>query len=358
VADGSWLDRLANRLSPHPEFALTRVSDPRAAREHLAAGFFDLLLVDWSLPGNAARDLIAAASDRTPVLALISPGDEAAGQAALEAGAVDYVLADDAALADITHAMARALTTHSLRQELARGCNRDITDRKHHEQELARLADQMRRLSLHLQSVREDERSHAARRIHDELGQVLTALRMDAVWLQRHLPSGTGDLAGKAATMADLAGDTIRTVQTLCAELRPRILDDLGIGPALEWQAGEVATRTGMACTVTIQPEDLVLDRERATAVFRIFQEAVANAARHAGARNVQASLVRDGGVVTLTVSDDGRGITPAQAANPSAFGLLQIRERVAAFGGSMQVEGTPKRGTRLIAVLPLGDER
>lgn len=227
---------------------------------------------------------------------------------------------------------------------------------EHERAELARLTDQLRRLSSHLQSAREEERAHAARRIHDDLGQTLTALKMEAVWLHRHIPPERADLVEKARGMADLVGNAIRTVQALCAELRPQILDDLGIGPALEWQADEVARRTGMTCAVEIRPESLALDRERSTAVFRIFQEALSNVARHAGARKVEASLVREGETVTLTVRDDGRGLTPGQAEDPKSFGLLQIRERVAALGGKLHAEGAPQKGTTLTVVLPLGD--
>ncbi len=344
-------------LPPHAEeadLALTPAGAPDQAGARLADGEYDLVLVGWSGCASAAQELIAASS--APTLAVVSGGSPSAVSAALAAGAVDWV-PEDASRLEVVHAMRRTFEIHALRcelQALREGSSGEAGRREASRSDLARQTKQLRSLSSHLQSAREDERARAARRIHDDLGQTLTALKMEAVWLRGHIPPDREDLVLKAGGMADLVGHALRTAQTLCTELRPQILDDLGIGPALEWQAEEVARRSGMTCVVELRPENLALDRERSTALFRIFQEALANVVRHAGASRVEASLVCRGGSVALTVKDDGRGLTREQAESPNSFGLLQIRERAAELGGTIDVRGVPSTGTTLTVVLPL----
>ncbi|MGH7450206.1 MAG: PAS domain S-box protein [bacterium] len=183
--------------------------------------------------------------------------------------------------------------------------------RKQAEQELRNSREQLRNLSTYLQSAREEERTHIAREIHDELGQTLTALKMDLSWVGKHLSADCEPLHEKTKTMVKLVDTTIQTVQRISAELRPGLLDNLGLAAAIEWQAKEFRDRTGIACEVTCLPDDIVIDRERSTAIFRIFQEALTNVARHAEATRIVIKIRQETHTLLLKVRDNGKGITP-----------------------------------------------
>ncbi len=229
------------------------------------------------------------------------------------------------------------------------------------EEELKASRAQLRALFLHLQSAREEERKHVAREIHDELGQALTALKMDAAWMQRQVPADSSGPRAKLQSMIGLIDDTIRKVQQLSAALRPGLLDDLGLRAAMEWQAEEFAQRTGIPCALEFQPEEFELDPDRSTALFRILQEALTNVYRHARAKRVRVSLRAQAGQVVLMVRDDGRGITPQEASAPRALGLIGMRERLHAWGGTLEVQGLPQQGTTLRACVPFvpsGEQR
>lgn len=211
------------------------------------------------------------------------------------------------------------------------------------------LEDQLRALSAHVESVREDERTGIAREIHDVLGQALTALKMDLAWVSRRA-TGQETLLEKLAAMSQATDEIIQQVRRISTELRPGVLDDLGLLAAIEWQAQEFEERTGTLCTIESNVEDAALAREVSTALFRIFQEALTNVARHAGAEHVGVRLWLEGDDLRLEVRDDGRGITQAQAGNPRSLGLLGIRERARRLGGGATIAVGPSGGT-IVAV-------
>lgn len=219
--------------------------------------------------------------------------------------------------------------------------------------ERRQLEDQLRALTAHVEEVREEERTGIAREVHDELGQALTALKMDVAWIRRRVPRDDG-VAEKLSSMTAMIDETIDVVRRISAELRPGVLDDLGLLAAIEWQAHESERRLGVRCTVTSSLSDEKLDRAVSTAVFRIFQEAMTNVARHAGASDVAVSLERVGDELRLDVIDDGRGITPEEALRPASLGLLGIRERARRLGGVAHVGPASPRGTRVTLRLPL----
>ncbi|MFH1437810.1 MAG: PAS domain S-box protein [Pseudomonadota bacterium] len=230
----------------------------------------------------------------------------------------------------------------------------DITERKRAEEELRTSREQLRDLSAHTISVRETERTNIAREIHDELGQNLTALKMDLSWLAKKLPRTPKALIGKTRDMARLVNATIRTVRRVSTELRPGLLDDLGLAAAIEWQAGEFQKRTGIKCDLVVRPEEIVIDRDRSTAIFRIFQEALTNVARHAGAKKVTASLRKRAGNLVLKVEDNGKGITRKQVSDSKSFGLIGMRERAHFWGGKVTVRGAKGRGTTVAVSIPI----
>lgn len=207
-------------------------------------------------------------------------------------------------------------------------------------------------LSGHLQGVREEERTRIAREIHDELGQSLTAMRMELSLLRRGLPAGQSQSLERAESLGSLVDSTAQAVKRISQDLRPGILDHLGVSAAVEWQAEEFERRTGIPCDVTLEPGEIVLDEERSTAVFRIFQEALTNVARHAQARDVSVLLRKDGAGLVLRVQDNGRGIEERREPG-RCFGIIGIQERVRAWGGSVDITGIKGEGTTVTVRLP-----
>ncbi|MBS0354915.1 MAG: PAS domain S-box protein [Proteobacteria bacterium] len=231
-----------------------------------------------------------------------------------------------------------------------------IGARKRVQQELLEARRRSQELSAHLQSVREEERTHIARELHDELGQLLTAIKMDAAWLRARLPTDADALHGKLAGMTQLIDSTVDWVRRMSSELRPVMLDDLGLRDAVEWFLEGFGHRHGIDCSFdAAAAEDLQTDKPRATAAFRIIQECLTNIARHAAASRVLVSLERDTDAIEITVSDNGRGFDPATSGTRSSFGLLGIRERAEALGGSCTIRSAPGQGTTISVCIPLG---
>lgn len=225
--------------------------------------------------------------------------------------------------------------------------------------ESRQLEHQLRALSARVESAREDERTGIAREIHDELGQALTALKMDLVML-RHRSEREGGLT-PATTRESLDGmgkmidEMVDQVRSISSRLRPGLLDDLGLLAALRWQGDEFQKRTGAACSIESNVRDTQFGRDLSTAVFRIFQEALTNVARHArGARRVSVKLMQRDSTLRLEVHDDGVGITPERLHSPSALGLLGMRERARALGGFAKISGAPGEGTTVLVTVPL----
>jgi signal transduction histidine kinase len=202
---------------------------------------------------------------------------------------------------------------------------------------------QLRSLSVYLQHVREEERTRIAREVHDELGQALTSCKLDASWLAHHLPRHQKELSEKAGKLSGDIDSTIQTVRRIATELRPGILDHLGLAAALEWQAQEFQTRTGIRCHVSARLHEPPLAAELTTTFFRIFQETLTNVIRHAEATHVDVHLKEDAARVILEVKDDGRGISQEEISDPKSMGLLGMRERAALLGGDFRIQ--PLRG-------------
>jgi PAS domain S-box-containing protein len=223
-----------------------------------------------------------------------------------------------------------------------------------------RLEEQLRALSARAEQVREDERSGIAREIHDDLGQALTAIKIDLAWLARRVSgdsSGPGQtLLEKLDEMSRMTDDVIGRVRRISSDLRPGVLDDLGLLAAVEWEASRFEERTGVSCVVASNLGDDGLERDLSTAVFRIAQEALTNVARHAEASNVAIHLNRsdDGRSLTLRVRDDGMGIRDEAAREPTSLGLLGMRERARRLGGTVSTSRAQEGGTLVEVIIPL----
>ena len=235
------------------------------------------------------------------------------------------------------------------------GSLQDITERKQAEEDLQKSRQELRSLSVHLITLREEERKLLAREIHDELGQALTALKMDLSWLSNKLPEVRGPQAEKISYMLKIIDTTMKAVKRLSTELRPALLDDLGLVAAMEWQAGEFQSRTGIKTGLGFEPGDIIVDNERATALFRIFQEVLTNVARHAAATRVDAFLCEKDGILELSMSDNGKGIGQKMISSSKSLGLIGMRERCNHLGGAIDIRGKPGKGTTVTVNLPAG---
>lgn len=230
----------------------------------------------------------------------------------------------------------------------------EIAEREHAEAQLRISLDQLRALAARLQTVREEERTSIAREIHDELGQACTAIKMDLALIARRLTKNQTQLRAKVDSSVQLVDDMIAILRRIASELRPRTLDDLGLPAALESQAQEFESRSGIRCSVTLPYEPLTLDPESSTAVFRIFQESLTNVARHAHATRVEARLERKHDRLIFQVSDNGRGFDPEEASARKSLGLLGMQERALMLNGDLKIEGVPGAGTTMTLTIPL----
>ncbi len=225
------------------------------------------------------------------------------------------------------------------------------------EEELTTSRMQFRNLSEKLRTALEEERTRISREIHDELGQSLTALKFDLAATGNLVAAGQTELAEKTKSMILFVDSILTTVKKISREMRPGMLDDLGLVAAIEWQAREFQERTKIPCEVVVAPEEMTVDPERSTAIFRIFQEVLTNITRHAGATNVEVTLGYRDGAATLEVRDNGRGITREEMSGSKSLGILGMRERARWWGGEVQFEGSPGAGTVVTVTVPAESE-
>ena len=223
-----------------------------------------------------------------------------------------------------------------------------LTDSAQHKAE-------QRAFAVAANAIREEEKARLARELHDELAQSLTALKMDTIWVRDHADGGLETVAKKLAML----DRTVAATRRIAADLRPLLLDDLGLVPAIEWLASSFTQRCGVPCNLRIPDElNLELQEPYATAVFRIIQESLVNVAKHAGASQVTATLETFSDAVVLVVQDDGRGFRMAAARKPQSLGLIGLRERAQLLGGSVFIKSAPGQGTRIEVRIPLQQSR
>jgi PAS domain S-box-containing protein len=226
---------------------------------------------------------------------------------------------------------------------------RDITERVRAQEELSSFAAEAH-------TLREGEKSRIARELHDELAQSLTALKMDTIWLRDNLAAEPGNAAAKLAEMVNMLDTTVAATRRIAADLRPLLLDDLGLAPAIEWLAHTFTQRTGVACDVSVD-EDLELQEPYATAVFRIVQESLANVGKHARATEAGVVIARTGHAVNLEVRDNGRGFATEAPRKPHSLGLMGLRERAHLLKGTVAIDSQPGKGTRVQVRIPVHND-
>ncbi|HEX6295730.1 MAG TPA: response regulator [Burkholderiales bacterium] len=300
---------------------------------------FAVILLDVRMPGidgfETARLIRSRERSRaTPIIFLTAAADEMNSMfRGYEVGAVDYLM--------------KPVVPEVLKSKVS------VFVELHRKSERLRESeDKLRRLAAHLISVREEERAHIAREIHDELGQVLTGLKMEVTWLARRLKEAP--LIEKTDSMCRLIDSSVQTVRKIATGLRPEMLDDMGLVAAVGWQAKEFQKRTGIRARVKLPPESTKLDIDVATTMFRIFQEILTNVARHSRATRIDVELAIGEDQVTLGVADNGVGIAPADLNGKKSLGLLGMHERALLFGGEVKISGSSGEGTRVLVSIPI----
>lgn len=230
----------------------------------------------------------------------------------------------------------------------------DITLRRKAEIEIEDSRRRLRELTAHIQEAREAERTMIARELHDELGQAMTALNMDTIWLKKNIPMVSDNITDKIDSMKSVIDSAITTMKRLSAELRPAILDDLGLKAAIEWQAEEFLSRASIKYRIDETIENVSISPERSVAIFRIFQECLNNIVKHANATEVRISLILENGNLILTVKDNGIGITKDNVNSCETYGIIGMKERAAYLNGYVSIEGESNIGTTVMITIPL----
>jgi signal transduction histidine kinase len=334
---------------------VTARSGEEALRRVLEEDFAAILL-DVRMPGIDGYTTASMIRERrrsryTPIIFLTAATDDLASMfKGYRAGAVDYIVKP--VNSDILRSKLSVFVgLHDMNSMLSA----ELAERALSEARLRASEENLRALAAHLQSVREEERIHIAREIHDELGQALTGLKFDLNSFARQFEKDTPVVrADKQQGLGAAIDRIINSVRRIASGLRPEVLDEIGLGAAFEWQAREFQRRTGIRCRVNIPAKFVDPDKERSTALFRVFQELLTNAARHANATRVNVTITEGDTSLGLTVEDNGRGIRDKEIESPRSLGFLGLRERVLAFGGSVDVKGDEGRGTKVSVSVPM----
>jgi signal transduction histidine kinase len=347
---------------------------------------FDLLILDWVLPGMSGielcRRLRARPGGEYLYIWLVTARDSREDLfEVLAAGANDYLAKPiDLPLLEVRLRIAEQ-QVHNLQQrreaetvlakyhekleqrvvertealsQTVNALQAEIQQRSTAEALLGQTRDQLRALASRLLSVQEDQQKRISREIHDELGQAMTALKLDLGWLCQQLQPEQTALQAKIQKMIPLVSDTIRTIQRICAELRPGLLDDLGLVDALEWLLQEFGERTGIQTQFDVLPDELEIPAELATTLFRICQESLTNVMRHAQAQSVHIFLEQNETKIRLEIADNGKGITLDRIEHPTSLGLMGIRERLLPWNGEVSIAGKPGLGTTINVTVAL----
>jgi signal transduction histidine kinase len=348
IAMQEVLSALGSRL-------VTASSGEEALRKVLDEDFAAILM-DVRMPGVDGFTAASMIRERkrsryTPIIFLTAASEDLSAMfEGYRAGAVDFI-----AKPVIPEVLRSKLSVFIGLHDMNRMLNAELAERALTEQRLRTSEEELRALASHLQSVREEERIHIAREIHDELGQALTGLKFDLNFFARNFETDGPDVRAERRQNLGTAIDRIiNSVRRISSGLRPEVLDEIGLAAAFEWQAREFQRRTGIRCHVNIAAQFVDRDKEMSTALFRILQELLTNVARHANATRVNVSLAESDSALALTVEDNGRGIREDEIESKRSLGFLGLRERVLAFGGTIDAKGDAGKGTRVRVSIPM----
>ncbi len=317
---------------------------------------FAAILMDVRMPGIDGFTTAGMIRERkrsryTPIIFVTGHAEDMTTMfRGYRAGAVDFI-----AKPVIPDVLRSKLSVFLGLHDMNRILTAELAERSLSEQRLRASEENLRTLATHLQSIREEERIHIAREIHDELGQALTGLKFELNSFARSFESDDAPARQEKQQALNFAIDRIiNSVRRIASGLRPEVLDEIGLAAAFEWQAREFQRRTGIRCHVNIAAHFADPDQDRSTALFRIFQELLTNVARHANATRVNVILSHGEGALALCVEDNGRGIKESEAHSPRSLGFLGLKERALAFGGTIDVKGDEGKGTRVCVSIPV----
>ncbi|HEY9842549.1 MAG TPA: response regulator [Candidatus Obscuribacterales bacterium] len=388
VEDDASLSLLLQQMLRRYGHEVRACASAEEAWECLEQQDYPLLVLDWVLPGMSGLELCRRIRQRQGgsfvyIWVITARNTREDLLEVLAAGANDYLAKPiDIALLEVRVRIAVQQALHLRERQRAeaelaahqavleqrvgertealsrsvQALEAENAQRRAAEDQLGQARDQLRALASRLLSIQEEQQKRISREIHDELGQAMTALKLDLGWLAAQLGEQEV-LQAKIARMIPLVSGTITTIQRICAELRPGILDDLGLVAALEWLVQEFSERSGLSCRLDVEPEELDVPPELATTLFRICQEALTNVMRHAQARSVQIRLLCEDGEIRLRISDDGVGIPAGRAEHPMSLGLMGMRERVQPWNGQIQILGSPGQGTEIRVRIAVNSE-
>ena len=315
-------------------------------REELDHKNWDVIVCDHFMPGfSSSRALEVLRSDEREIPLLVVSGmiDEKFAIESLKMGAFDYVMKDN--LARLPSAIKNAMTAYDLVRK-QKAANEALESSRH----------MLRRLAAHSQNLREEERGRFARDLHDDLGSGMAALKMDLKWLIKRLDGQDPEADEKLSGMTRLIDSAIASVRQVITEMRPSIIDDLGLLAAVEWQLEEFGKRHGIKVELDRNCDEILFrnkDKDSDISVFRIFQEALNNIAKHAEATSVVVTVLDEGDAFIITIADDGRGFDVNTRANSDSFGIISMEERVLVMAGSVDVISSPGNGTFVKLSLP-----
>jgi signal transduction histidine kinase len=358
LVDDDEVDRIACRRAfakaAEREFVLIEAESGEEGLALARSEAPDCILLDYHLPDLTGLEFLAQLSDAdgaiaTPVMLLTGADNATVAAEAMRRGARDYLGKD-------TERQYLELLPAAIHRMLRE--QRLMNDKRHAEEALRHSHEELRRLAAHQESIREHERKRIAQEIHDELGGLLTGIR---AYISVAIDRATRAGMQPEPLLQDAVGLTnnaIETVRKVITDLRPSVLDQLGVWPAIEWYAEHIEKRSGLICECLIESETLAIDpgAERSTMLFRVVQEALTNVERHAEATRVSIQVESKNGNILVAIQDDGKGIDAARLANRNSWGILGMIERTRHFGGELDIKGAAGRGTTVVLRLPLED--
>lgn len=304
----------------------------------------DIILSDHSLPSFdsfEALSLLRETGSTIPFILVTGTMSEEFAVEVMKLGISDYLLKNR--LQRLPDAILKAIEKWELQRA------KEKTD-----QDIMQMNRELRNLSAHLQNIREEERASIAREIHDELGQQLMRIKMDFIWLSSKIKDPDNEVKEKISGSIALVDETVGTIRRINTELRPRIIDDLGLFAALEWQANEFTKRTGISCNLKVDLTEPQFSKSLSIHIFRIYQEALTNVGKHAQAKEVNTELKFINGNMIMSIQDNGNGINEEKMKNERSFGLLGMKERAAMMDGLIGIQSSPGEGTTIELTIPV----
>ncbi|MEP7169120.1 MAG: histidine kinase [Bacteroidota bacterium] len=320
------------------------VSDKKQFKEAIHEDSFDVILSGHKPPEFSSVEALKISREKNldvPFIVVTGTVSEEFAVSIIKQGADDYFLKNN--LSSLHASITQAIEKRKVRVAKEKA-----------EAELKASNDRLRELFFHLQNVREEERTRIAREIHDELGQQLTGLKMGISWLNRKINSKEKIICEKINEMLKQIDSTIHAVRRISTELRPGILDKLGLIAALEWQTSEFAKHAEIKCSFYSECNEEDFNNNIATAIFRIYQESLTNVTRHASATQVKSLLQKKGGNIILRISDNGKGFDPGRLPDVTSLGILGMKERAILMGGELDIKSIQGKGTTVLLKIPV----